>query len=271
MSELTTVRVRDIDIACVDRGSGTPLVLVHGFPLDHTMWSAQIDALAERCRVVAPDLRGFGQTPLGTVDTERGIPMRQYADELDELLTALAIDEPIVLCGFSMGGYIAWQYALNHAERLRALVQCDTRATADTDEARAGRLKMVEHVAEWGAARVAEMMGPKLLAPRTFETRPEVVAAVRRVVERTAPASIAAAQLGMAARPDVSGSLSQINVPTLILVGQHDAITPPPDMAAIAAAIDGAEMVVVPDAGHMTTMENPAAVSAALARFVARI
>ena len=271
MSEMKIVRVGDIDVACVDRGRGAPLVLVHGFPLDHTMWDAQIDALAARCRVIAPDLRGFGRTPLGAVGPAHGISMRQYADELAELLAALGVDEPVVVCGFSMGGYVAWQFVLNHAERVRALVQCDTRAAADTDEARAGRLKMAAHVAEWGAARVAEMMGPKLLAPRTFETRPEVVAAVREVVERTAPASIAAAQLGMAAREDVTARLAQIDVPTLLLVGQEDAITPPAEMATVAAAIPGAELVVVPGAGHMTTTENPAAVNAALARFLARV
>lgn len=271
MTDMKTARVADVEVSYVDRGTGQPVLLVHGFPLDHTMWSAQIDALAERCRVVAPDLRGFGRTPLGAVDAERGIPMHQYADELAELLSALAIDEPVVLGGFSMGGYIAWQFVQRHADRLRALVQCDTRAAADTDEARAARLKMVEHIHEWGAGRVADMMGPKLLAPRTFETRPEVVRAVRQVVEATAPASIAAAQQGMAARPDVTGLLPQISVPALLIVGQHDEITPPPEMASVAAAVPGAELVIVPGAGHMTTMENPTAVNAALARFLARI
>jgi 3-oxoadipate enol-lactonase len=265
---MKTVRVADIDVSYVDRGTGVPVLLVHGFPLDHTMWAAQIDFLARRCRVVAPDLRGFGRTPLGAVELQRGISMEQYADELAELLSALSIEEPVVLCGFSMGGYIAWQFVRRHADRLRALVQCDTRAVADTDDARDARLKMAEYVAEWGAARVAEMMGPRLFAPRSFETKSEVVRAVRQVVERAAPASIAAAQRGMAARPDVTALLPLIGVPTLVLVGEHDVISPPEEMAAIAAAIPGAELVVVPGAGHMTTMEEPAAVNAAIVRFV---
>ena len=150
-------------------------------------------------------------------------------------------------------------------------MQCDTRAAADTDEARAGRLKMAENVAEWGSARVAEMMGPKLLAPRTFERKPDVVAAVRHVVERTSPAAIAAAQRGMAARPDMTSLLPTINVPTLVVVGAEDAISPPQEMQAIAAAIPNAEFVEIPDAGHMTTMENPTAVNEAFTRFRQRV
>ena len=170
---------------------------------------------------------------------ERGISMEAYADDLAELLDAIGVSEPIVLAGFSMGGYVAWQFVRKHGHRLRALVQCDTRAKADTDEARAGRIKMAENIAEWGSGRVAEMMGPKLFAPATFEKQPEIVAAVRKVIERTPPAGIAAAQRGMAARPDVTEMLPHINVPTLVLVGEHDAISPPAEMKEIADAIPG--------------------------------
>jgi pimeloyl-ACP methyl ester carboxylesterase len=257
-----------VELAYVDRGAGTPVVLVHGFPLDHTMWAAQIDALADKCRVIAPDLRGFGQSTLGNADLERGIWMEQYADDLAELLDVLAIREPIVLVGFSMGGYIAWQFVRKYANRLKALVQCDTKAVADSDEARAGRLKMAANVAQWGTARVAEMMGPKLHAARSFEAKRGVVAEVRRIVEQTSPQAIASAQRGMAARPDMTGLLPQISVPTLIVVGAEDAISPPTEMKSIAAAIANAEYVEIPDAGHMTTMENPDATNTALREFI---
>jgi pimeloyl-ACP methyl ester carboxylesterase len=174
----------------------------------------------------------------------------------------------IVLVGFSMGGYVAWQFVRQHGHRIRALVQCDTRAKADTDEARAGRIKMAENVAEWGSGRVAEMLGPKLVHPATFDEQPDVVKAGRAMVECTPPAGIAAAQRGMAARPDVTDILPHITVPTLVLVGAEDAISPPAEMKEIADAIPGAEYVVIPSAGHMTTMENPDAVNAALVRFV---
>jgi pimeloyl-ACP methyl ester carboxylesterase len=260
-----------VDLACADRGAGPPILLVHGFPLDHTMWSAQIDALAQRYRVIAPDLRGFGKSLLGKVDPQIGVSMECYADDLAELLDALTIDERLVLAGFSMGGYVAWQFVRKHSARLQALIQCDTRAVADSDEARAGRLKMAENVADWGSGRVAEMMEPKLLAPQTIRTKPDVVAAVRSVIENTSPAAIAAAQRGMAARPDITSLLPTIKLPTLLIGGVEDAISPPSEMRTIAAAIPGAQFVEIPDAGHMATMENPRAVNHALLQFLVAV
>lgn len=265
---MNTAELSTTKLAYVDRGTGPAILLVHGFPLDHTMWAAQIESLARRYRVIAPDLRGFGRSPLGAIDPSQGVSMEQYADDLAELLDALQIAEPIVLVGLSMGGYIAWQFVRKYPERLRALAQLDTRAAADTADARAGRLKMAEHVAEWGTTRVAGMMGPRLLSQRAFQQRPEIVAAVRRVVECTSAAAIAAAQRGMAARPDVTDLLPSIRVPTLVIVGDEDVISPPEEMRAIAAGIPGAEFVVIPESGHMTTMEQPEAVNEALLRFL---
>jgi pimeloyl-ACP methyl ester carboxylesterase len=267
---MKTVCISTGELAYFACGVGQPVLLVHGFPLDHTMWDAQIKALGQHCCVIAPDLRGFGQSPLGNVDPSVGISMERYADDLAEFLDALGIglNEPIVFVGLSMGGYIAWQFVRKYASRLRALALLDTRAIADTDEARAGRIKMAENVAEWGSGRVAEMMGPKLSAPSTFETKPEVVATLRRVVEQTSPAAIAAAQRGLAARPDVTSFLPQIQIPTLVIVGDQDVISPPAEMKAIADAIPGAEFVVIPNSGHMTTMENPEAVNQSLTAFI---
>jgi 3-oxoadipate enol-lactonase len=265
---MKTAAISTTNMAYVDEGTGVPVLLVHGFPLDHTMWDAQIAALAKTARVIAPDLRGFGKTPIAAGDGERGVAMEAYADDLAQLLDAISVSEPVVLVGFSMGGYVAWQFVRKHGHRLRGLVQCDTRAVADNEEGKAGRSEMAENVAEWGSDRVAEMMEPKLFAPMTFERKLELVATVREVVESTSPAGIAAAQRGMAARPDVTAMLPHIIVPTLVLVGEHDSISPPAEMKEIADAIPGAEYVVIPRAGHMTTMEEPEAVNAALARFV---
>jgi 3-oxoadipate enol-lactonase len=267
---MNTAKISTGEIAYIDRGALQPVLLVHGFPLDHTMWDAQIESLSKHARVIAPDLRGFGQSPLGPVDPTRGITMERYADDLAELLDELKLgaDQPIIFVGLSMGGYIAWQFVRKYPARVRALALLDTRALADTDEARAGRLKMAENVGEWGSGRVAEMMGPKLAAASTFQTQPEVIAALRRVVETTSPAGIAAAQLGLAARPDMTSLLPEITIPTLVVVGAEDAISPPAEMQAIAAAIPNAEFVIVPHAGHMTTMENPAAVNQAIRTFI---
>ena len=270
---MKTVQISTGETAYVDQGVGHPVLLVHGFPLDHTMWNDQIAALAPHARVIAPDLRGFGRSPLGPIDAEHGITMERYADDLAELLDALQIgpDQPVVFAGLSMGGYIAWQFVRKHAARLRALVLLDTRALADTEEARAGRIKMAEKVAEWGSARVAEMMGPKLAAPSTHESKPEVVSSLRRVVVDTSPAVIAAAQRGLAARPDVTSMLPKIAVPTLVIVGDQDVISPPDEMKHIAQAIPGAKLVVIPNSGHMTTMENPAAVNKAMQDFITHL
>lgn len=263
------VAISTAELAYVDRGRGTPVLLVHGFPLDHSMWDAQIDVLADHCRVIAPDLRGFGQSSLRFGKPDQVILMEEYAEDLTELLGEIKVTEPVVLVGLSMGGYIAWQFLRKYGNLVRALVQLDTRAAADTEEARAGRIKMADNVQEWGSGRVAEMMGPKLFLPETFESKPHLVAAVRHVVEKTPPAAIAAAARGMAQRPDMTDLLPAISVPTLVICGEGDAISPPKEMQAIAAAIPNARYVEIPDAGHMTTMENPQAVNAALNSFLA--
>src|SRR5262245_17843570 len=171
---MKTVKISTGELAYVDRGAGQPVLLVHGFPLDHTMWDAQIEALSKHARVIAPDLRGFGQSPLGPVDPTHGITMERYADDLAEFLdeSQLGADQLSIFVGLSMGGYIAWQFARKYASSLRGLALLDTRSVADTDDARAGRIKMAENVADWGSGRVAEMMGPKLSAPATFKAKP---------------------------------------------------------------------------------------------------
>src|SRR5215204_234257 len=140
---MQTAKISTGRLAYIDRGAGQPILLVHGFPLDHTMWNSQIEALSANARVIAPDLRGFGQSSLGPVDPTHGITMERYADDLAEFLDELNLsaNHRVIFVGLSMGGYIAWQFARKYAGRLRALALLDTRALADTDEARAGRLK----------------------------------------------------------------------------------------------------------------------------------
>ncbi len=260
--------ISTFELAYVERGAGKPVLLVHGFPLHHEMWASQISALAGKCRVIAPDLRGFGQSTFGDADPQQGISMERYAEDLLEMLDAIGVREPITLVGFSMGGYVAWQFVRKYGERVSALVECDTKAAADNDEARQNRLKMAENIHEWGVARVADTLSPKFFAERTWEAKPEVVAAVRRMIESGSPDAIAAAQRGMAARPDVTSLLPQIKVPALLIGGAEDVISPPDEMRAIAAAMPNARYVEIPDAGHMAPMENPDAVNEALLRFM---
>lgn len=261
----------DIDFAYVDEGTGPPVLLVHGFPLDRTMWDAQAAALSTDFRVLAPDLRGFGESGIGPGDADDGVSMETYAADLVALLDAAGVSEPVVLAGFSMGGYVGWQFALQHVDRLRALVACDTRAIADTDEAAANRESMATEVLAADSSAAAEGMIPKLIAPRTLEFGGPAVARLMEMIGRATPAGIAAAQRGMAVRPDVRQQLAEIAVPALVVVGEEDAISPPTEMAEIAAALPDATFVEIPTAGHMSPLENPGDFNAALLDFLASL
>jgi pimeloyl-ACP methyl ester carboxylesterase len=199
------------------------------------------------------------------------VTMEQLADDLAALTDALGIAEPIVLCGLSMGGYVAMQFCRKYAERLRGLVLCDTRAAADTPEVAAGRLAMAERVLREGPGPLVEGMIPRLFAAETARQRPHVVAGLRRVMMGNDPRGIAAAARGMARRPDATPTLGDIACPTLVLVGQHDSISPPAEMRSIAAAIRRAQFVEIPGSGHMTPLEKPSEVNAALEAFLARL
>ena len=235
------------------------------------MWRFQESHLAESCRVIAPDLRGFGNSSLAPGDDSTGVEMARYAADLLALLDELGVTEPVILCGFSMGGYILWQFALAYPQRVRAVVVCDSRSDADSAEGRQGRLKMADEVVQSGTEPVAEAMIPRLLAHQTQQSRAEVVEQVRSLIVGASPEAIAAAQRGMARREDVGGRLSEITCPALLLVGEEDAISPPAHMREIAAGLPRGELVEIQAAGHMTVLENPAAVNSALERFVHQV
>ena len=257
---MPTISLPDISINCFDSGDGPPILFVHGFPLDHSMWRRQLDEFSQTHRVIAPDLRGFGQSDI----TSGTVTMEQFADDLAALLDALSVTEPVLFCGLSMGGYIGWQFFKRHRNRLRALIQCDTRAIADTPEGVANREKLARLVLENGTEPVAAAMLPNLFAEATTPARQAAVEETRQAVLRTSPDGIAAASLGMSIRPDVATDLPSIDVPTLLIVGEEDRISPVEEMQGIASAIPGAKLTVIPDAGHMSPLENPDAVNAAI-------
>lgn len=261
---MKTQTVNGIELAFVDQGSGTPVVLVHGFPLDHTMWNAQIDALSESCRVIVPDLRGFGRS--GASDGT--VTMQQFAGDLASLLDGLGIDQPVALCGLSMGGYVALQFWQKYRSRLRGLILCDTRAVSDTPEMAAARLEMAERVLREGPAPLVEGMVPKLFVQTTAQAQPEMVDSLRRVMMDSSPKGIAAAARGMAQRPEMVSRLAEIDCPTLVIVGERDAISTPDEMRTIARAIPHARFVEIAGCGHMSPMERPAEVSAAILEFL---
>jgi len=261
---MQTAVIGDVSLAYRDAGQGPPLVLVHGFPLDHSMWAGQMDVLARRWRVIVPDLRGFGQSGV----TDGTVTMEQFADDLAALLDHLQIREPVVLCGLSMGGYIAFAFWRKHAARLRGLILCDTRSAADTPEGAAGRQAMADRVLKEGPRSVVEMMAPKLFSPKTLAERPQLAEAMKQVMLRTDPRGIAAAARGMAQRPDATPDLPKIACRTLVLVGEDDAISPAAEMRGIAERIPQARLAIIPRAGHMAPLERPAEVNQAIDEFL---
>ncbi len=264
---MPTTTVNGITINYVDEGTGPVLLLVHGFPLDHTMWQFQIADLKNDLRVVAPDLRGFGASGVspGTVT------MAQMADDLAGLLDALKITEPVFFCGLSMGGYIAWQFLDRHAHRLAGVILCDTRAQADTAQERETRLQTAEKVLKEGPGFLADAMPKKLFCELTHKEQPKLVNETRAVIRKTDPQGVAAAARGMAARPDVRERLPSIEVPALVIVGTDDAIASPEEMQKIAEELPVSMFVEIPAAGHMAPLEAPDVVNSSILQFVQRL
>jgi pimeloyl-ACP methyl ester carboxylesterase len=259
------VVVKRINIGAIDLnvevcGSGRPLLLVHGFPLDHTMWQGQIQGLGDSCQVIAPDLRGFGKSDV----TAQTVSMQQFADDLCNLLTVLGIHARVTFCGLSMGGYIAWEFYSKYAERLHSLILCDTRAAADADDLKQTRMETATRVLGAGPQFLVEGMIPKLFCERTRQANRTIVDATRQVMLQTNPVGIAAALRGMAQRPDAAALLAHINVPTTVICGQFDVISPPSEMRAIADAIPNAQFVQISNAGHLAPLENPDDVNRAI-------
>lgn len=253
---MQTTTVNDIRMAYRDEGGGEPLLLVHAFPLNSAMWERQIAALAGARRVIAPDLRGFGATELG--DAEVG--MDQYADDLAALLDQLGL-ERVALAGLSMGGYISFAFLRRHRDRVAGLVLADTRAQPDTEEGRQGRYKNAQLAEEQGPGAIADQLLPKLLAPSAPQALRDEL---RGIIEANDGRAIAAALRAMAARPDSTPLLSTIAVPTVIVVGAEDTLTPPEDSRRMRDAISGSRLTEIRGAGHMSNMEKPDAFNAAV-------
>ena len=255
--------VGGIEMAYDDTGGGgTTLVLLHGFPFDRSMWRGQAEALAGEFRVVAPDLRGLGETPVGDEVSIEGM-----AEDVSALLDELSLGR-VVLGGLSMGGYVAFEFFRKFPERVRALVLADTRPQADTEEGRRTREESAQRALKEGMAPIVESMLPKLISTETRERGGEVLALARAMMLDTSPEGAAAALRAMAARRDQTDLLPSINVPTLIIVGSEDTVTPPADAEAMHAKIAGSRLVVVEGAGHLSNVERPSEFNRALVEFL---
>lgn len=251
-----------------DHGDGQPVVFLHGFPHDRTLWTAQRVALAPQARCIVPDIRGFGHS-----STHGPYSMDQYADDVVALLDYLGIERAVV-CGLSMGGYIAMAMWRRHPDRVKALVFCDTRAGADTDDAKQRRDELAVMVKHGGTRVITDAQITGMVGATTRERRPEVMAALRAIMGRQSAAGVIGALQALRDRPDSRETLRSISVPSLVLVGEDDVLTPIKEARAIAEALPSAARVrleIIASAGHVPCLERPAATTHALSDFLATL
>jgi YbgC/YbaW family acyl-CoA thioester hydrolase len=261
---LRRIAVNGVNLAVDVRGQGPAVLFIHGYPLDHTVWEHQLAHL-EGCMRIAPDLRGMGQSDA----PDLGYSMATYAEDLLALLNTLGVDR-VVLCGVSMGGYIAFEMLRRARDRVRALVLMNTRAEADTPEGRKARDVAAAQAREGGAESIAASMLPKILARTAPAENPALVERIRVMMESTPVSGILGAISALRDRPDSTALLPRLNgLPTLIIVGDDDQITPKEGAQAMADAIPAARLAVMPGAGHLSPVERPDAVTALMAEFLA--
>ena len=246
------VTVNGFSMAYSDAGQGTPLLLVHGFPLNRQLWQPQLEGLSSVARVIAPDLRGHG----GSQAVPGPYSMDLFADDLNLFLDALGIREKIVLCGLSMGGYVVFAFYRKYAHRLRGLILTATRAAPDSPAGREARDQMMALAREKGVPAIAESMLPKMLAPQTYRSRPDLVERARSIMLDVSLEGVLGDLAALKDRPDSTPTLAQIDVPTLILHGADDQIIPPSEAEVMRDGIHESKLVVVPEAGHLPGMEN---------------
>lgn len=255
------VRVGRGHVAFESAGTGEPLVLLHGFPHDRTLWAPQLAAPIDGVRTFAPDLPGFGESSrVGEASVER------WADWLAALLDHLQL-ERVMLGGLSMGGYLCFAFWRRHPQRVRALILADTRAGADDLDAKAKRSEMQALVRAQGAGSIAERMLPGMVGRTTRDSRPDVVAALDAMMRRQSMPAIVDALTLLRERPDSTPTLATISVPTLVLCGEEDALTPVKESEAMASAIPGSRLAIVPRAGHASNLEEPATFTRLLSGF----
>lgn len=256
--------MREIDIPFIESGKGRPVVLLHGYPFDKSMWSAQLEAItAAGFRAVAPDLRGLGENK----SSSEVATMDDMARDTAALLDHLGVEQAFI-CGLSMGGYVAFEFMHLFPSRVRGLVLAGTRAPADNEQEKAGREQQVQTMLRAGMVPISIATLPKLLAPRTLAEKPDVVKRVRAMITRSDPKGAAAAQRGMAARRDYTEDLSKIDEPTLVIVGREDSIRPVADAEFMHRGIRNSQLVVIEDAAHLTNMEQPAIFDGVLIEFL---
>jgi 3-oxoadipate enol-lactonase len=232
--------------------TGIPVVFIHGFPFSQEMWKSQVDILRAEYYVVTYDVRGHGQSDIGSAQ----YAIEYFVDDLIGLLDHLRISQ-CVLVGLSMGGYIALRATEREPDRVRGLVLCNTKSEADTNEQKLKRANQAKNVKIFGIKKFAESFIKTIFAEKTFQQNQDAVKLIRKLIEQTSTSTIAGTLIALAARTDTTPSLSRINVPTLIMAGQFDEVAPPSLSFSMKEKIPNAELQIIPNAAHISNLENP--------------
>jgi len=253
----------DAEIAYWTLGDGPPVILLHPFPANHEFWLPVADALATRYRVILPDLRGHGESGVG----EGPATMEKHAADLARVMDDADVGRA-PLIGVSIGGYLLFEFWRRHRGRVAALGLCNTKAPADSPEARAGRLQSANDVLDRGTEPFFEGMVQKVMAKTTREMRPDLVDGALRMMRKMSPDDVAQVQRGMAARPDSVETLKTINVPALLITGDEDILTGVNEAELMRQHINGSQLRVIPRAGHYSPWEQSEAASKLLRQFL---
>lgn len=257
------LRSDDAEIFYETRGNGSPVVLLHPFPCHHEFWNPVAPALDSRYRLILPDLRGHGDSEAG----DGPALMAKHASDIVRLLDAAGVGKAAFV-GCSIGGYILFEFWRRYRARVTAMALCDTRPQADMADARSNRLKSAATVLEQGAEAFLETMIPKLMGRTTIATRPDLIDGARAMMLQMSPEDISQVLGGMAERPDSVADLKTINVPTLVVIGEEDVLSPAADGELMRQNIAGSQLKVIPKAGHYAPWEQPEVVGKILRQFL---
>ncbi len=257
------IKSQDAEIFYEVLGDGPPVVLLHPFPVDHSFWMPAAQSLLTRYRVVLPDLRGHGNSGVG----EGPATMQKHAADMARVLDDADVGQAIFV-GVSIGGYVLFEFWRQHRDRVIALCLCNTKAPSDSTEARNERFKSAAQVEEKGTEQFFEDMVPKVFGETSRRTRPDLIGGALQMMRRMSAEDVAMVQRGMAERPDSTGTLQTINVPTLIVTGDEDSATGVKEAELMRQNISGSQVKIIAKAGHYAAWERPREVGGVLREFL---
>jgi 3-oxoadipate enol-lactonase len=260
---MMNMKVNGLSVYLYGNQKNQPVIFVHGFPFDHTMWKEQIDELKDKYYCIAYDVRGLGKS----VVRDGQFTMEMYVDDLFNIIDKLKLKKPYV-CGLSMGGYITLRAVERDQNKFKGLILCDTRSDADNDEGKLKRANVIKQINEDGVEKFVKGFVSGLFADETKDENPDLYISVIKRCQKSTAVGVKGALLAIMSRTETTNYLSQIYIPSLVLCGSFDKLTPPNVMRIIAEKIDNSEFAVIPRAGHLAPLENPDCVNDMIMKFL---